>query len=98
MSKRIVGIVLLAGGLWACADDKTSSPPASPAGAPAVEPATGRVTSTDSMTGVPTFIWADRKPAGKATSRPANATEAARRHVAAFASYYRLAPAQAADL
>ncbi len=101
MAKRIVFIAILAGVVAACTEDTPSSP--NPTGAPAnlnVEPRTGRVTATDAMANVPTFLWADRSPkAGKATAtRPTNAADAARRHVAGFAHYYRLAPDDAAAL
>jgi hypothetical protein len=58
------------------------------------------VTSTDTIANVPTFVWADRTAQGstQAGPRPTNAVDAARRHVASFASYYRLRPAQAAEL
>src|SRR5262249_11747490 len=53
---------------------------------------------TDAVANVPTFLWADRQPAGKPTPRAADAATAARQHIARFASYYRLAPEQAKDL
>ena len=99
MSMRSICMAMLVVGLAACAADRSAppTPSATPGGLADVEPATGRVTSTDAVANAPTFLWADKKAKASAT-RPANARDAARLHVASFASYYRLTRAQVADL
>ena len=97
MSMRSICMAMLALVFAACAQDRSAPPPLAGAGPSLdVEPATGRVTSTDDVANAPTFLWADRR--ATAATRPANARDAARRHVASFASYYRLTRDQVGEL
>lgn len=103
MSKIRLSILLAAGTLAACSGDGTrSSADSVPGGGgpQVVAPASARVASIDSVANAPNLLWALRTSGAgtAAATRPADAVEAARQHVASFASYYRLAPGQAADL
>src|SRR5215813_2410411 len=68
-----------------------------PGGAPvnAAEPP-GRVTSTDSVARVPTFLWADSHK--RLPIQPASVSDAARQHIAAFARHYRFDPSKVGEL
>src|SRR5882724_451300 len=95
MLKRIALVAAFVYALAACGpreDAGHAHEPADPASAdrPA---AAGQIVSTVARANAPAFLWVDRSArATQSRARPASAAEAARAHLASFASVYRLLP------
>jgi large repetitive protein len=93
----LCGLFLVGCGDASAPDPTPTDDPVTPSASPAAPPASGRIVSTDTVADAPTMLYADHEdtpPAG----RPATPADAARWHLARFASYYRLTPADVAQL